>query len=107
MEPAWAANGDLFYRRPSDYRMMVVTVSTDPKLDIGPSTELFEGTYPFGGVGAHYAVTGDGQRFLMPADRLAAGAADPSLLRPSRVEPRIKVVINWFEELRALVWPIP
>ena len=106
MEPAWAANGDLFYRRPSDYRMMVVTVSTDPKLDIGPSTELFEGTYQFGGRPALYAVTGDGQRFLMPADRLAAGVVAAGLPQPSRVEPRFGVVINWFEELKRLV-PVP
>ena len=100
IEPVWAANGELFYRRLSDYTMMVVT---DPTPLPGPPAELFEGTYPFGGVGANYAVTRDGQRFLMTANRLAAGAADPSLPQPSRVEPRINVVISWFEELQRLV----
>ena len=103
IEPVWAANGELFYRRLSDYTMMVVT---DPTPLPGPPIELFEGTYPFGGRQAFYTVTGDGQRFLMPADRLAAGAADPSLPQPPRVEPQINVVLNWFEELKRLV-PIP
>lgn len=100
MEPVWAANGELFYRRLSDYSMMSVT---DPTLLAGPPIELFEGTYPFGGLGATYAVTRDGQRFLMPTNRLAAGAADPSLPPLPRVQARINVVVNWFEELQRLV----
>ncbi len=35
-QPAWAPNGELFYRRPADDAMMVVDVSTDPTLTIGP-----------------------------------------------------------------------
>ena len=42
-EPAWASNGELFYRRPSDYAMMVVEVSTEPTLTVGQPRELFRG----------------------------------------------------------------
>lgn len=33
-EPAWARNGELFYRRPGDYAMMAVTVSTEPTVTV-------------------------------------------------------------------------
>ena len=36
VEPAWAPSGEIFYRPPNDYRMMVVRVSTDPVLKVGP-----------------------------------------------------------------------
>ena len=100
-EPAWAPNGELFYRRPSDYAMMVVEVSTDPELTIGPAAELFAGGVRTSGGGqrARYAVTPDGQRFLMsgavlPSAEAGAGGGAPA---------RVNLVLNWFEELKRLV----
>ena len=99
-EPAWARNGELFYRRPSDYAMMAVTVSTEPTLTVGQPRMLFPGgADPQGSPRARYAVTSDGQRFLMSARWLSAddGAAEGA---------QVNIVLNWVEELRQRV-PIP
>ena len=98
-EPAWAQNGELFYRRPSDYAMMVVEVSTDPTLIVGQPRELFRGgVYPGGSSRAKYAVTADGQRFLMNV------AASPGTEAGTR--PKVVVIQNWVEELKNRV-PVP
>ncbi len=81
--------------------MMAVDVSTDPTLTIGQPRELFRGdAYPSGSSRAKYAVTADGQRFLMPP-RLAATPETEAGRRP-----RVVVVQNWVEELKARV-PVP
>ena len=103
-EQAWAANGELFYRRPSDSTMIVIDVSTDPGLAIGPPTELFVRSAPVGGGGprARYTVTADGNRFLMSAAQLPSGGAGPS----GDARTRVNVVFNWVEELKERV-PVP
>ena len=94
-EPAWASNGELFYRRPSDYAMMVVEVSTDPTLTVGQPRELFRGgVYPGGSPRAKYAVTADGQRFLMSADLVASPG------REAGTSPKVVVVQNWVEDAK-------
>ena len=96
-EPAWARNGELFYRRPSDYAMMAVEVETDLVLTVGPPRELFRGTYyPAGSPRARYTVTAHGQMFLMRRDFVASGEAGER-------GPRFVVVQNWHEELKRLV----
>ena len=88
-EPAWAANGDLFYLRPSDSVMIAIEISTDPELAIGPPTELFVRSPPIGGGGprARYTVTADGHRFLMNAAQLpSAGAGGRTHARERRVQ---------------------
>ena len=103
VEPAWAPSGELFYRRPGDYAMMAVDVSTDPTLTVGPLRELFRGTRsPGGSPRARYAVTADGQRFLMSADPVASGETGTG----GAASLRVIVVQNWIEELRERV-PIP
>jgi len=97
-EPVWAATGELFYRRPDDYMMMMVEVSTDPVLTVGPPVELFAGSSPGGGSPtARYDVTADGQRFLMSAGLLASGEAG------SGPRPKVIIVLNWVEELKERV----
>ena len=100
-EPMWAATGELFYRRLSDYSMMVVAVSTDPVLAVGPPTELFAGGSPSagGGARARYAVTADAQRFLMSAAVLSSTDVGVG----SAARSRVNVVLNWVEELKRLV----
>ena len=102
-EPAWAANGELFYRRPSDSTMIAIEVLTDPELAIGPPTELFvRGATVGGGPRARYAVTVDGQRFLIGTAQLpSTGAATSGAART-----RVNVVLNWTEELKERV-PVP
>ena len=57
--------------------------------------EIFQGRYVSGPtVRPHYDVTGDGQRFLM----LQAETGDSAAARP-----RIRIVLNWFDELERLV----
>ena len=98
VEPAWAPTGELFYQRPRDYMMMVVEVSTDPVLTVGRPVELFAGSGA-SGVTARYAVTADGQRFLMSASLVASGEAGADGGR----RPKVIVVQNWVEELKERV----
>jgi hypothetical protein len=103
VEPAWARNGELFYRRPDDYAMMAVPVATSPALTLGAPRELFRGSGFLGGAlrtrgspRARYAVTPDGKRFLMSASLLKSGDA-------ASARQTILVVQNWIEELKRLV----
>jgi serine/threonine-protein kinase len=97
-EPAWGRSGEIFYRRPDDYMMMAVEVSTDPVLTVGPPRELFPGNRdPGGSPRARYAVTADGERFLMSAGLLASGEGGPG------PRPRVVIVQNWVEELKERV----
>jgi len=88
-DPFWTRGGrELVYR--SGQRMMAVSVSPASG-ELGTPTELFRGGYLTSTFGSNYAVTPDGERFLM-------------LRRPPGTEPRqIIVVTNWFRELRRLV----
>ena len=100
-EPTWAQTGELFYRRPRDWAMMVVEVSTEPVLAVRPSEELFAGLAEGDGHGssARYTVTADGQRFLMSASLLASSDARSGL----GASPKVVVVLNWVEELKERV----
>ena len=88
-EPVWAANGhELFYRNGD--RMMSVGIGGHPVLALGKSQLLF--TTAFHHVNTpSYAVTRDGQHFLM--------------VRENQMEPvrQLNVVVNWFSELRRRV----
>jgi hypothetical protein len=78
--------------------MMAVEVSTDPVLTVGPPRELFPGNRdPGGSPRARYAVTADGERFLMSAGLLASGEGGPG------PRPRVVIVQNWVEELKERV----
>ncbi len=73
--------------------MMVVDVETGPVLRAGTPRVLFEGRYRVssGGLNQNYDVAPNGQRFVMVR---AAGELGP---------PQIRLVLNWFEELKAKV----
>jgi hypothetical protein len=72
-----------------------MAVSFDPDRGrSGPPVPLFAGPYPDNPGWTRprsYDVSGDGERFLM------------TRLQPGRPTPRIVVVLNWFDELRAKV----
>jgi eukaryotic-like serine/threonine-protein kinase len=93
-EPIWARNGEIFYR--SGNRMMAVPVETSPALRIGRPQLLFESAYvPTGPSGrANYDVAADGQRLLMISTDSTAGSSPRQ---------QIRVVLNWFEELKQRV----
>jgi Tol biopolymer transport system component len=100
VEPVWVRSGELFYRRLGDYTMMAVKIQTSPQLVVGPPTELFGGrSFSAGGSRrARYAVTSDGQRFLMNLHlfRSSERTSDES-------RRRIHIVLNWTEELKRLL----
>jgi len=93
IEPRWSpAGGEIFYR--DEDRMMVASISTSPTVTVGTPEVLFEGSYRVGNVtatAAFYDVTPDGKQFYMVR---AAGVAPVY---------EIRVVLNWFEELKRLV----
>ena len=77
---------------------MAASVETDASFTNETAKVLFEaGSYYFGAPGRNYDVAPDG-RFLMvkAGDETGDGATAPE----------ITVVLNWFEELTALV-PVP
>jgi len=91
-EPLWTQSGrELVYREGDK----VMSVSVDPATGAsGPPTILFTGPYPDNPGWTRprsYDVTPDGQRFLL------------TKLPGERRQPRVMVVLNWFEELRARV----
>ena len=97
-EIVWAKNGELFYRTGVNReKMMAVDVATQPTLRIGKSRLLFEGPYlsnaTNGAFSPNYAVTPDGQRFLMlkSSEQSQSGST------------QINVVLNWFGELKQKV----
>jgi eukaryotic-like serine/threonine-protein kinase len=90
-EPVWPLNGrELFYRNGD--AMMAVEVSTSPTLKVGTPRRLFEKHYePSLALYPNYWATSDGQRFVM-VKRIDEGDSPA----------RINVVVNWFDELKAL-----
>jgi eukaryotic-like serine/threonine-protein kinase len=92
-EPAWNPSGrELFYR--AGDKMMAVDITTQPGFSAGKPRMLFERRYAPGVVPvANFAVSPDGQRFLMVKPVEEAQAAPT----------QINVVLNWFEELKQKV----
>jgi serine/threonine protein kinase/Tol biopolymer transport system component len=92
--PLWAPDGQrLYYRDPTGKKVLVVSFTADPSLQVGKPRVLFEGDFRFDyPYGRTYDITPDGQRFLM----LQNVELPPP---PSQ----FNVVLNWFEELKRLV----
>jgi len=94
IEPAWSPDGsELFYRDEHGLRLMVVDVALEPEFRPGPPRLLFEGRFvqtPW--YGRNYDVAPDGQTFVMVQQNL--GGIE---------EAQLRVVLNWFEELKQSV----
>ena len=89
--PIWARNGqELFYRNGD--KMMAVAVKTSANFDAGTPHLLFEKRNPVAGPTPGYAISPDGQRFLMIQPIESEQAAT-----------QINLVLNWFEELKRRV----
>jgi Tol biopolymer transport system component len=90
----WSPDGkELFYIEGET--LVAVSVSTEGDFSADEATRLFEHpSLRLGELGnfAHYDVSADGQRFILP-EPAGEGADAP--------EPSIHVVENWFEEFRA------
>jgi len=89
-EPIWSPKGDeLFYRNGDKW--LSVPISTEGGFKPGTPRELFRGPY-WNIAGVSYDIARDGRRFL--------------LLKPVHQEEpvtELKVVLNWFEELKTRV----
>ena len=90
--PIWSRNGrELFYR--SGDTVITVPVETDPSFNPGKSEILFRHM-----MSGYWDISLDGKRFLTigaAESAVAASAADP--------QPKINIVLNWFEELKQRV----
>ena len=94
--PAWAPDGhELFYMEGSlgPDTLMVVSIQTEPSLRVKRPRLLFsvENYRTNNPAGRSYDITPDGETFLM-RDQVAT---EPMT--------EIRVVLNWFEELKRLV----
>jgi hypothetical protein len=92
----WTKGGrELVYREGEKVMALTIDPSTGAS---GPPRELFSGPYPDNPGWTRprsYDVTPDGERFLL------------ARLPTDRPQPRITVVLNWFEELLAKAPPVP
>ena len=89
-DPQWAGNGrELFYLNGG--KMLSASISSQPVFTAGRPQVLFAGTFHARTSNPAYAVTRDGQHFLM-------------VKQTDTESPRqIDIVLNWFEELKRRV----
>jgi serine/threonine-protein kinase len=101
--PLWSPDGrELFYR--SGDATMAVEVETQPTFKRGNPKALFQGTYFGPTVFPNIVITPwdihpNGKKFLMIKPAASTSAA-PTGAAP---QPKITVVVNWFEELKQQV----
>jgi class 3 adenylate cyclase/Tol biopolymer transport system component len=89
-EPRWSKDGKLLFYR-NDNRIMRVSITGGKDLDYGKAELVFEGSYPKSPfVITNFDINHDGSEFLM-LQSVNAG------------EQEIRVIVNWFEELKALM----
>ena len=90
VEATWSRDGrELYYR--SGERMMAIPIATTPSVQVGRPRVLFEGRFVAGAAGLPaYDVTPDGRFLMMRAE------SNPQ-------PPELRLVSNWFAELRRLV----
>ena len=87
--PVWRADSrELFFIRGADAMLMAVPIPASPQWDPGPPRPLFVTAVRRASPGQQYAVTKDGNRFLMN-----------SRIQDAVVEP-LTVVINWTATLQ-------
>jgi Tol biopolymer transport system component len=95
-EPLWKSDGrELYYLAPGG-KIMAVAVTSDPTFQVGPPTELFQTTLTLTPANTpflrRYAVSDDGQRFLVAAPSTASAASADSI--------PITAIVNWTATLQ-------
>jgi hypothetical protein len=104
--PLWAPDGkELFYHNGDSF--IAAEVETDPTFKIGNSEALFKGRYARNADANEcvlWDIHPDGKRFLMvkPPDTVAAKPSSGESAIPAP-QPKIIIVLNWFEELKERV----
>jgi hypothetical protein len=88
VKPVWRRDGtELFYLAPAG-RLMTVSVEATDTFRAGAPKELFSVSTRPGGIASQYAVSRDGQRFLV------------SVLEQRPADTPLTVVIDWLSEVR-------
>src|SRR5262249_14733609 len=96
-KPLWSRTGrELFYLDMNNALMSVPVQINGPTFSFGNPTKILDAKYYSGSFRRNYAVSADGQCFVMIKD---AGAGDTPSWPPSG----FVVVLNWFEELKQRV----
>jgi hypothetical protein len=98
--PWWSANGKELIFNEGTTRWFVVSVTTQPSLTFGSPRELPRpgGILALGQTGPRpYDMAADGQRVL------AVIGGTPTTANQAAARPEIRVVLNWFEELKQRV----
>jgi len=93
-DPIWSPNGRELYYRNGD-SVVAVEYETEPTFKKGETRILFPDPYLLGTI-SEWDISHDGKRFLMMKD---AGTTDEN----SVTQPKINIVLNWFEELKQQV----
>ena len=84
--PLWSPSGrEIFYTGDESRSMMVVTIRTEPELEVGQPQRLFE--WPDFDFARQWDVTPDEQRFVVARRTGTTGRA------------QINFILNWFQEL--------
>ena len=100
MEPLWSPDGrELYYRSTGGRQMFVVPIDPGPPLTVGAPQRLFDGPYLNLLGRSTYALSPDGERFLMLGLTAAMGGEGDA-------GPQIVLVLNWHQELLERV-PVP
>ena len=88
--PRWRRDGRELYYFSGDRKVMAVEIKAGATLETGAVKTLFQSASALSATTYNYAVTGDGQKFLIrePANTSTAGAIEP-----------MHVVINWVAAL--------
>ncbi len=99
IEPAWGPDGDeLFYlvENGPGVAVMAIDIQTTPDFQNGPPRVQFDDEYHvFGPTFPNYALSADGERFLMKREAAVFDA--------DATPPQIVIVLNWLEELERLI----
>ncbi|MBN2242521.1 MAG: PD40 domain-containing protein, partial [Acidobacteria bacterium] len=92
-DPLWSIDGrELFYR--SNDAVMAVSIETKPKLTAHKPVELFRDRYALLGDIVTWDINPKDGKFLMVKDYSGISGKEGA------TQPRINIILNWFEELK-------
>ena len=100
--PEWGPEGDELFYVSSNGEFIATRVQTDPTFSVGTEEGLFEADQFYFGPRDGYAVSPEGDRFLML--RTGGFSSDPEDIGPERSQ--LNVVQDWYQELAQRV-PLP
>jgi hypothetical protein len=98
-QPVWSRSGKVLYAANVLQGLVAVDVDTSTGLKLGTPEVVVPNNYYWGAEGRAWDLAPDG-RFLLMKNPPAAPAS------PQDATPKIRVVVNWIEELKKLV-PLP